>query len=67
MGGRVLLRDHTAFHWDGSSWTATEPPHPPNSHGTFLYAIDGVSSNDLWAAGYYFDGPLDANQPLFDH
>jgi hypothetical protein len=54
------------LHWDGESWKPVPGPDPSIS-GEWLYAVDGVSSTDLWAVGTYFDFQLVANQPLFAH
>ncbi len=45
------------FHWDGSSWSAV--PNPSEAiDSSHLNAVDGVASNDIWAAGDSPDGPL---------
>jgi hypothetical protein len=54
----------TAMHWDGAAWSLVTTPNPGPA---FLYAVDGTSSTDLWAVGYYFDSSLGFNQPLFAH
>lgn len=42
-------------HWDGTSWTIVPSPSPGLEHdgGTecYLYAVDGVASDDVWAVG----------------
>ena len=42
-------------------------PGPQSIYGNSLYAIDGTTSTDVWAVGNYFDGGLNAYQPLFAH
>lgn len=44
-----------AMHFDGVSWSRIPSPSPaPTGLSTcLLWAIDGVSSNDLWVAGSY--------------
>ncbi len=41
-------------HWDGSSWTVVPSPAVPNASNE-LYAIDALTSSDIWAAGLYMD------------
>ncbi|MEO5953598.1 MAG: hypothetical protein ABIQ44_14120, partial [Chloroflexia bacterium] len=36
------------MHWDGSSWTVIYSPYTPYG---FLYGIDGLSANNMWAVG----------------
>jgi len=44
---------HTfAEHWDGSKWTVTTSTQNPTPFST-LFAVDAVSSNDIWAAGIF--------------
>ena len=38
-----------AMHWDGAGWTAMEVPSP--GVDSFLEAVGGVASNDVWAVG----------------
>ncbi|MDG9719621.1 hypothetical protein [Streptomyces sp. DH24] len=47
-----VLADWTgAHHWDGTRWTAMDLP-------VTVTALDGVSSDDLWAVGHHYpDGP----------
>jgi hypothetical protein len=40
-------------HWDGTEWTTVPSPDP--GHGGDLRAVDAVTRNDLWAAGYFFN------------
>lgn len=44
------------MHWDGSTWTQIPSPSPtpaPGLTNCILYGLDGVATNDLWAAGTY--------------
>jgi hypothetical protein len=41
-----------AEQWDGAQWTVVEVPAP--GEWSSLLAIDGTSSSDSWAVGYYF-------------
>lgn len=45
-----------------ASWRVVPDPH----FGT-LAGIDAVSSNDMWAVGYYYDQPQGRNLPLAEH
>ena len=44
-------------HWNGSSWSIIPSPSPGTYNGNELYAVDAVSSNDVWAVGWYQSGP----------
>jgi hypothetical protein len=37
-------------HWDGTSWRRFPVPTLPDY--TFLYGVDAVSADDVWAVGY---------------
>jgi len=54
-----------AEHWDGSSWTVVSTPDP-GSAGNHLYAVDAVSSDDVWAAGMTLNGDS-PDQALVEH
>jgi hypothetical protein len=44
-------------HWDGEDWTLVPSPNPGTiGMGTVLSAVSGVSANDVWAVGRYYDG-----------
>ena len=45
LQGRTLV-----MHWNGSAWSVV-PSANPDPNVDILHAIDGVSSNDLWAVG----------------
>jgi hypothetical protein len=45
----------TAIHYDGSGWSLFPTPNPGNPKNGILFDVDGVASNDVWAAGAYFD------------
>jgi Phosphoesterase family len=44
-----------AEHWNGNSWSVIPTPDPGSS-GNHLYAVDAVSSDDVWAAGQQLGG-----------
>jgi hypothetical protein len=52
--------------WTGAAWNVVPGPNI-SGFGESLFALDGPSSTDFWAVGQYFDGPLNAYQPLFAH
>src|SRR5207249_1903346 len=39
----------------GSSWSVVPSPHPGVESS--FYGVSAISSNDVWAVGYYTDGP----------
>jgi len=49
------LQQTLVEHWNGSSWTAVPSPNMGSS-SSFLTSISGVSSNDIWAVGYWGSG-----------
>jgi hypothetical protein len=44
-------------HWDGNSWSIIPSPSPGTYNGNVLTAVDAISSNDVWAVGWYQSGP----------
>jgi hypothetical protein len=62
--------DAVAYHWDGTSWTLS----PPISEGnpSELYAVDALTSSDVWAVGghdccpfsTHFDGSDWTSHPI---
>jgi len=45
------------LHWDGASWGIVSSPSPGTYNGNVLNAVSAVSSNDVWAVGWYQSGP----------
>ncbi|HMD89019.1 MAG TPA: hypothetical protein VKF38_07640 [Anaerolineaceae bacterium] len=43
-------------HWNGSSWSIISSPSPGTYNGNDLYAVAAVSTNDVWAVGWYQSG-----------
>jgi hypothetical protein len=55
----VLWNAPISMHWDGSQWTSVEVPIPnsgrePSAPAKFLMGVDALSSNNVWAVGYYW-------------
>jgi hypothetical protein len=52
-------------HWNGHTWSVVPTPDP-GSNGNLLYAIDAVSSDNVWAVGQqsFAQGP---DQGLVEH
>jgi hypothetical protein len=44
-------------HWNGSNWSIVSSPSPGTYNGNELYAVAAVSTNDVWAVGWYQSGP----------
>ena len=57
------------MHWDGTRWTQVPSPNQPTPSGSFysqaLSAVVAVSSNNVWAVGYYRVG--NTEHPLIEH
>ena len=53
--GRDHLFETLAEHWDGTNWEVVPTPDP-GSTGNHLYAVDAISSDDVWAAGQQLGG-----------
>ena len=45
------------MHWDGAAWSIIPSPSPGTYNGNVLTAVSAVSSNDVWAVGWYQSGP----------
>src|SRR5687768_176115 len=44
------------MHWDGKSWSIIPSPSPGTYNGNVLTAVSAISSNDVWAVGWYQSG-----------
>lgn len=44
-------------HWNGTSWSIISSPSPGTYNGNDLAAVAAISSNDVWAVGWYQSGP----------
>lgn len=57
------------MHWDGTQWSQIPSPNVPTPSGSFysqwLDAVVAISSNDVWAVGYYRVG--NTEHPLVEH
>jgi hypothetical protein len=54
-----------AEHWDGDSWSVVPTPDP-GSTGNLLYAVDAVSSDNVWAVGEQLGGSV-PDRALVEH
>jgi hypothetical protein len=54
--GSIPLQTLTQ-HWDGTSWSIIPSPSPGTYNGNVLTAVAAVSTNDVWAVGWYQSGP----------
>jgi hypothetical protein len=43
------------FHWDGTAWSVVPSPDM-NQENNYLFAVDGISSTDAWAVGFFDTG-----------
>jgi hypothetical protein len=43
-------------HWNGSSWSVVTSPNA-SSYNHILNDVTVVSANDIWAVGFYMNGP----------
>ncbi len=39
------------MHWDGNVWSVVPSPSPSQTGNNYLYGIDAVSRDDIWAVG----------------
>ena len=53
-------------HWDGTQWSIIPSPNA-GSRKNFLYSVAAISSNNVWAAGYYFPDFGSTYQTLVEH
>ncbi|HEX8597414.1 MAG TPA: S-layer homology domain-containing protein [Chloroflexia bacterium] len=53
-------RQALAMRWTGAAWNLSYPPNPGGATMDHLLTavsiVPGSSGNDVWAAGYYYDG-----------
>src|SRR5207248_7564803 len=52
-------------HWNGTAWSIVPIPNP--SSDSRLYGVAAVSSNDIWAVGYYWDDDHISIHTLVEH
>jgi hypothetical protein len=75
----VMGQDALTIHWDGRSWkrfSALPPPEEPSQSGitwpmNILTSVAAISSNDVWAVGYYTNNWMGdaapSQEPLLIH
>jgi len=50
------VRQTLTEHWNGGTWTANNPaPQNIGSYDNWLSGVAALSSNNVWAVGFYFD------------
>ncbi|HST06219.1 MAG TPA: S-layer homology domain-containing protein [Chloroflexia bacterium] len=54
------------IHWDGSAWSTVTAPNF-GSNGSLLLGVAALSTNDVWAVGYYATEVSFQMQPLIEH
>ncbi len=47
-----------AEHWNGSAWSVVPTPANLGDYDNFLYDVAAVSTNDVWAVGYYYNSQI---------
>src|SRR5262249_33527335 len=52
-------------HYNGTNWTVISSPNQ-GTNGSELQAISAFASNDVWAAGFYYDSSL-VSHTLIEH
>ena len=53
-----------SMHWDGSAWSIVATPQPGGATVDRLLAVDAAGSNDVWAAGLYWDAQTHAHSVI---
>ncbi|HXY72435.1 MAG TPA: VCBS repeat-containing protein, partial [Actinomycetota bacterium] len=53
-------------HWDGTAWSIVDSPTMPSSGSNTLTAVSALSTNNVWAVGYYFDSK-NVRKTLIEH
>src|SRR5947209_5075930 len=53
-------------HWDGTAWSVVPSPNVGTNLNR-LYGVAAVSSNDIWAGGYFYYYYGDSLRPLTEH
>jgi len=66
MSKEKLNFSAAALHWDGTTWTNV-PVTVGGATGSQLLAVDAKSSDDVWAAGVYWNGGGAKTYPLVMH
>ena len=58
-----VIRSPLIEHWNGTSWQIVPSPTITNGNG-ILSAVAALSTNNVWAIGYTFDGIPTSTQPV---
>jgi hypothetical protein len=54
----IASRGSFVVHWNGLVWTIVPVTDPPSSISAGLISVLALSSNDVWAAGYWMDATV---------
>ncbi len=57
-------------HWDGSAWSRTPSANinPPGDYSpNYLVGVSAISTDDVWAVGYYQDSTTRETRSLIEH
>lgn len=53
-------------HWNGTAWSVVSSPNV-GTRGDFLTSVSVVSTNDVWAVGYYYTTTQSGTKTLTEH
>jgi predicted SnoaL-like aldol condensation-catalyzing enzyme len=55
-------------HWDGKAWSIVPSADPPlATPQAELFSVFGLSSNNVWAVGFYYDNSRGVDLTLIEH
>ena len=66
LGGRIYDRP-LAVHWNGSHWRRFSIPLPADAQGATLWRTEAMSSDDVWAVGWYHTNRSGRAATLIEH
>ncbi len=69
VGNYFNTTDHNQTlteHWDGTSWNVVSSP-TIGAFANFLRGVSPVSTNDVWAVGFYWASPGNITDTLTEH
>ncbi len=53
-------------HWDGKSWSVVASPNV-GTNPDALNSVKAISASNIWAVGFFYSSPKNADQPLIEH